>query len=119
MTDVGEKKFFALPANIQMALINYVGTDLPLEVFTSNFGNEDGPLLKVVFDKSKEDEGKRMVEIAALKETISQTPYADASEDEIKLFSISLEFIQEVASGKENELQSFYTKRLLELKSSN
>lgn len=111
-----ETKYFNLEEGFQLAIINLLPQDgVPVQAFTQAFGEEDGKVLHKLYLESKADEGKRLKEIVEQKKEIASTPYEGATEEEKKLFKLSIEFIASVVEGKENELQKFYTERLLEL----
>jgi hypothetical protein len=110
-----EVTYFNLEEGFQLAIINILAQDVPVEAFSQAFGEEDGPILHVLYLASKADEGAKLKEIVASKKTIAITPYEGASEKEVVLFSLPLEFLSSVVEGNENELQKYYTERLEEL----
>lgn len=106
-----EVAYFELDVQWQESLINYAQNNAPLtlQAFVGTFGQELGAKLFAVYQTG----AARMQEILVIKETLANTPPADASKEVVALYNVPLELLQMYVQGLiTDELVNHYASQL-------
>ncbi|MDD0853301.1 zinc-dependent metalloprotease [Halobacteriovorax sp. GB3] len=93
LTDA-QKAYFSLDESWQVALINYAnqGAQFTLEIFSQQFGAEQGPLLFEIYTAG----AQAMSEVVTIKDQIANTP---SSDEEKPLFDLPIALLYNYANG--------------------